>query len=91
MIRDTFETFFEPISLVLKLSTAPKDMVVNNDAQSIGHRMMDSEVEISMDFFLILYLLKFLFRNDQRYIFFSQQTKIAHFEALNCAHMYSSE
>ena len=48
MIRDTFETFFEPISLVLKLSTAPKDMIVNNDAQSIDHRMMDSEVEIWM-------------------------------------------
>ena len=47
MIRDTFETFFEPISLVFKLSTAPKGMVVNTDAQSIGHRMMDSEVEIS--------------------------------------------
>jgi len=46
MIRDTFQTFYECRSHILRPSTVFKCMVVNDDTQRIGHRMMVSGVEI---------------------------------------------
>ena len=68
MIRDTFQTFYECRSHILRPSTALKGMVVNDDAQRIGHRMMVSGVEISMNF--CFFDKKFIFHLsfDQRNI-----------------------
>ena len=68
MIRDTFQTFYECRSHILRPSTAFKGMVVNDDTQRIGHRMMVSGVEISMIFFVKKFIFHLSFKNDQRYI-----------------------